>query len=137
MPVPLTLALTQQSAAAAVGGGITVTLQQPAATSTAMANGVAATVAVTVPQAVAQQAEGFNFPLPAAVQQAVRQAVSDSGRAATATGPSGDPLPAWLRFDAESLRFLATRLPAGALPYRALLRFGDQSVLVVVSETES
>ena len=132
-PVPLTLALAQQSAVGAVSGGITVTLQQEAPGLTDSDAAVAATIAVAVPQAIAQQAQGFNFPLPGAIQQAVQQAMAN-GNPVIASGSEGEPLPGWLRFDAETLRFIASNVPAGALPYQARLRFGAESALIVVTE---
>ena len=132
-PTPINLALGLQAAASAVSGGITVTLQAAAQNA---ATGPAATIAVVVPHAIAQQAQGFNFPLPDAVRQRVQQALA-AGSPVLASGAEGEPLPGWLRFDPESLRFIATNVPAGALPYQARLSFGGQDVRVVVSEDGS
>ncbi|HEY0957333.1 MAG TPA: YDG domain-containing protein, partial [Roseateles sp.] len=128
-PPAAVAALPLQALAQSVGGGITVTLHQPAAGGGAAP---AATVAVTVPRDIASQAQGFNFPLP----EAVSQRIADSGQPLRVTGADGEPLPGWLRYDESQRRFVARAVPSGGLPFQALLSFGDERVLVVVAEAD-
>nr|WP_315209788.1 YDG domain-containing protein [uncultured Albidiferax sp.] len=53
---------------------------------------------------------------------------------ATATLPNGQPLPAWLRFDPQSLAFTAQAVPASAMPLTALVRSNNYQVEVEMSE---
>lgn len=52
----------------------------------------------------------------------------------TATLPNGQPLPAWLRFDPQSLAFTARAVPASAMPLTALVRSNNYQVEVEMSE---
>jgi hypothetical protein len=48
--------------------------------------------------------------------------------------PDGAALPAWLKFDAQSLRFEASAVPDGAFPMQVVMTVGQQRVVVVISE---
>jgi hypothetical protein len=48
--------------------------------------------------------------------------------------PDGGALPAWLKFDAQSLRFEASAVPDGAFPMQVVMTVGQQRVVVVISE---
>nr|WP_315186791.1 YDG domain-containing protein [uncultured Albidiferax sp.] len=53
---------------------------------------------------------------------------------ATAALPNGQPLPAWLRFDPQSLAFTAQAVPTNALPLTTLVRSNNYRVEVEISE---
>jgi hypothetical protein len=76
----------------------------------------------SVPRLLAAS-QGFSFTLP----YSLRSAIKASGGKATVTQADGRPLPAWLRFDAEGLQMVASKVPAGGLPIRLAVNFGNQT----------
>jgi hypothetical protein len=95
----------------------------PSATSSLMA-------AVSLPKGTAVIGAGFSFELPDTVKATVQQ----SNQQAQASLPDGGALPAWLKFDAQSLRFEASAVPDGAFPMQVVMTVGQQRVVVVISE---
>jgi hypothetical protein len=95
----------------------------PSATSSLMA-------AVSLPKGTAVIGAGFSFELPDTVKATVQQ----SNQQAQASLPDGAALPAWLKFDAQSLRFEASAVPDGAFPMQVVMTVGQQRVVVVISE---
>ncbi len=87
------------------------------------------TVNVAVPKEVVSAGQGFVFDLPQSVK-----ALAQPGNSLQVSLSNGDGLPAWLQFSAESMRFEAQNLPAGALPLEVMLMIGVERVLVVISQ---
>ena len=75
---------------------------------------------------------GFSFELP----ETVRALAQKEGQIAQpqALLPTGAPLPSWLKFDPERLRFDASAVPDGAFPLQVVINVVGQRVVVVISE---
>lgn len=86
-------------------GAITVDLVQQASTA------ISGVVIMAVPKEVLTREGGFTFKLPE--QMVEGQAPGATIAAALADGM---PLPAWLRFNADTRTFVASAVPEGALP---------------------
>lgn len=50
------------------------------------------------------------------------------------TQADGRPLPDWLKFDQQSLRFEANAVPSSALPMQLSVNIAGQRLTVVISE---
>ena len=50
--------------------------------------------------------------------------------------PTGEPLPAWLRFDENTRSFIATGAPADALPIQVRISAGRRSIVLTISEAQ-
>lgn len=86
-------------------------------------------VVVTVPEKLLEKQSHVLIPLPASVTNVI------GTKSVTVTGVKGGKLPKWLRYDAATHSFVATSTGASALPYRALVRAGGQSWVVLVTES--
>jgi hypothetical protein len=86
-------------------------------------------VAVSLPKGTATVGTGFSFELPESVRS-----LTEQGGAVQVSLPDGSPLPNWLKFDEQSMRFEAAAVPSGAFPLEVVTQFGGMRVLVVVSE---
>ena len=86
-------------------------------------------VAVSLPKGTATVGTGFSFELPESVRT-----LTEQGGAVQVSLPDGSPLPNWLQFDAQGMRFEAAAVPSGAFPLQVVSQFGGMRVLVVVSE---
>ncbi|HEY8881190.1 MAG TPA: YDG domain-containing protein, partial [Roseateles sp.] len=73
---------------------------------------------VQVPRALL--GSGFGFPLPLSLRSAIRA----DGKVSVSQA-DGQPLPAWLRFDADAMRLRATAVPPGGLPLRIVFRLSN------------
>jgi hypothetical protein len=104
--------------------GISVELRN-----TPSASGLSMMFAVSLPKGMATAGSGFSFELP----ESVRTAASNSADL-SANLPNGASLPAWLKFDVQTLRFNATAVPDGAFPLQVALTIAGQRTLVVISE---
>jgi hypothetical protein len=62
----------------------------------------------------------FKFALPPAVLGTA------DGRTVRATLGNGQPLPAWLHYSPETKSFVASSVPAGALPLEVIIYVGEQ-----------
>ena len=71
--------------------------------------------------------QSFSFNLPNSVLSPVDDAI-------TATALDGSALPSWLQFVPETRLFVASAVPLGALPYRALVVVQGQRTVVLISE---
>jgi hypothetical protein len=98
-----------------------VSLVQPA---TAKVPGI---VSVSVPERMVSSGEGFSFPLPNELV-----AAATAGRVHV-TLMNGEPLPSWLRYVRGPKTFVATAMPAGALPMDVMARIGAQSWTVRIT----
>lgn len=94
--------------------------------------GVNTMAAVSLPKGTATAGAGFSFELP----ESVRALAQQEGPAATpqASLPTGAPLPNWLKFDPQRLRFDASAVPDGAFPLQVVMTVSGQRVVVVISE---
>ena len=50
------------------------------------------------------------------------------------TTQSGGPLPAWIRFDANTRTFVASAVPDGGLPIQVVVTVNGQTSTIVISE---
>lgn len=85
--------------------------------------------AVSLPKGMATAGAGFSFELPESVRSMAQQSTQ-----VQASLPGGAPLPSWMKFDAERLRFDAAAVPDGAFPMQVVMTVGQERVLVVISE---
>jgi hypothetical protein len=85
-------------------------------------------VIVTIPHDLVAAGRSFRFDLPNQVM------TSDDAAGATATLASGDPLPAWLRFDAPSRSLSATAVSGDELPVEVLIRVNGRQIRVRIVE---
>ncbi|MEO6015844.1 MAG: YDG domain-containing protein, partial [Polaromonas sp.] len=92
--------------------------------------GVAGIVHVVVSADVMDANAGFRFELPASL---ATFSVS-SGLPVVATTLSGQPMPEWLRYDAQSGTFIATAVPADGLPLQLRVGVGSRSVVLTISQ---
>jgi filamentous hemagglutinin family protein len=110
------------AAEAQAEGLITVSLVQSA---TSQHPGL---VVVSVPESVVASGAGFHFALPAEIREAAQ-----TGEV-RATLKNGKRLPAWLRYVPNTQTFVASAVPAGALPLEMLVRNRAMSWTVEVTE---
>jgi hypothetical protein len=119
---------SSSSGAAPVGdtsGQIIVSLVRPATLQ------LPGAVSVLVPEAIVSGGSGFSFPLPKALVEA-----TGSGKLQVSL-KNGKRLPSWLRYASGTKTFIATAVPANALPIGVVLRMGGQSWSMVVTEKSS
>ena len=90
---------------------------------------VAGVITVAVPKDLATAGSGFSFPLPAQVAETATANVPI--RVTTITG---EQLPGWLRYVAETMTFVASAVPDGAFPFQVVVSIGGQQTTVVISE---
>jgi hypothetical protein len=117
---------TSSTTATAGGGnsaGVSIDVDRAPATQAVMM------AAVSLPKGTSTAGAGFSFELPETVRS-----LAQAGSIAKATQLDGTSLPAWLRFNAESLRFEAAAVPDGAFPLQVVVLISGQRVLVVISE---
>jgi filamentous hemagglutinin family protein len=97
---------------------------------TVPSNDVAGLVAVDVPPGMTST--GFSFALP---EEVTHDLPADTR--ITAAREDGGRLPAWLTWDAKRQRFVATRIPAHALPSRVAVTIGARRVTVAIMLAEN
>lgn len=95
-------------------------MQEPSAQSSGLIN-------VAVPKETMARANGFSFPVP-------EQVHTGAGTAPNIRLSSGDPLPSWLRFNAQTKTFVATFVPAGGLPVHVVVAADGAESTIVISE---
>lgn len=128
-------AQSSQASGAGSGGGASAsggTASEPAVAVSLMVPAKAplqGLVVVSVPQELLQNQDRVLIPVPASVVEAI------GARAVTVTGMKGGKLPKWLRYEPTTHSFVASSAAASALPYRALVRAGGESWVVLVTET--
>jgi trimeric autotransporter adhesin len=108
------------------GAGIRVELREVPSSS-----GMSEMVVVTLPKGMSTSGTGFSFEWPESVRS---QAANNPNVRASLTDDS--PLPAWLKFDAQTWRFEASAVPANALPLSLSLTFGTQRIGGMISERD-
>jgi hypothetical protein len=82
-------------------------------------------ITVTLTKAIALA--GFSFDLP---RELIEEASTD--QSISVSQMNGMPLPAWIHFVPERMRFEARSVPAGALPLKVLITIGGNSTVVVI-----
>lgn len=82
-----------------------------------------------MPKGTSTAGAGFFFDLPENVKTE-----AGSGATAQALMADGKPLPAWLKFDSEKMRFEASAVPDTAFPIDIKLNVGQRLVTVIISE---
>ena len=87
-------------------------------------------VAISVPKGTAVSGVGFTFELPESIKTAAQQ-TSEPPKALQA---DGSPLPSWLKFDPQRLRFDSEAVPDSAFPMQIVMVVGQDRVIVVISE---
>jgi hypothetical protein len=115
---------SSEGASGATGGsGISVSLIRP---TTVEQSGI---VSVLIPKDMAAAGSGFSFPLPA-------QVANTAGKNAviSVSTVSGQPLPGWLKFNPETMTFVASAVPDGAFPMQVVVTIGGRSTTIVISE---
>ena len=90
-------------------------------------------VAVMVPAGSATAGTGLVI----ALAQALFDGASTATVAERVTLPDQQPLPAWIRYDAETKTLSTNAVPAGAFPMVVLVTVGNQSTLVQISESQA
>ena len=90
-------------------------------------------VAVMVPAGSATAGTGLVI----ALAQALFDGASTATVAERVTLPDQQPLPAWIRYDAETKTLSTNAVPAGAFPMMVLVTVGNQSTLVQISESQA
>jgi hypothetical protein len=113
------------SADASTGDQVSVSLVRAASTD---AEGQ---VTVSVPEEVASSGNPFSFTLPASV-------TDGAGKAKIrVTLKNGKRLPSWLKYIPATRTFVATAMPAGALPLDVLVKVGAKQSVVSIVERKA
>ena len=106
------------------GSVITVSLESMPNTSQ---NGI---IVVSVPRDNATSGEGFSFSLPKQLNEMAQK----TNTPAKVTMTSGEALPSWLEFDAETMSVKSGAVPTGAYPIEVSVSVGSDTFIVVISE---
>jgi hypothetical protein len=120
---------TAASASGQVSGsssGVSVsTISSP----TQQTNGL---VSVLVPSGTTTAGAGLVIALP----EAVTVNAQSADLSVSVTLPNNQPLPAWIRYDAETKTLVTDAVPASAFPLSIVVTVGGQSTLIQVSESQ-
>jgi hypothetical protein len=92
---------------------------------TPVATGV---ILVEVPADLVQAEAGFSFALP----RELAELANATRSVPQVTLADGSPLPTWLRYRASDKRFVATKVPSGALPLQAKVKIGTTITMVMI-----
>ena len=87
-------------------------------------------ISVSVPEELSRLGSSFRFQLP----ETIRSLALD-GDVPVVSLVNGATIPSWLVFDASTMTFAATDVPAGGLPISVAVVIGDHRIIVVVSES--
>ena len=79
---------------------------------------------------MATAGSGFSFPLPAQVANSV----AGGNSTISVTTASGQPLPAWLKFNPETKTFVASAVPDGSFPMQVVVTVNGVRSTIVISE---
>ena len=107
--------------------GVSVSSVQPA---TQQVTGL---VAVQVPSGSSTAGTGLVI----ALAQALFEGAPSNIASERVTLPDQQPLPTWIRYDAETKTLSTNAVPAGAFPMTVLVTVGNQSTLVQISESQA
>jgi hypothetical protein len=106
-------------------GGISISLVK------APSLGQMGMITVSLPKEMAAAGSSFSFLLPA---QVADQLAANAKIKVTTT--SGQPLPSWLKFNAETKTFVASAVPDGVFPMQVIVTVNGQSSTIVISERD-
>jgi len=104
-------------------GGVSISLVK------APSVGQSGIITVSLPKEMATAGSGFSFLLPV---QITNQSAANAQIKVTTT--TGQPLPTWLKFNAETKTFVASAVPDGAFPMQVIVIVNGQRTTVVISE---
>ncbi len=90
-------------------------------------------IVVTIPKGSATSGEGLSFSLPKQLSETVQK----TNTPAKVTMASGEALPTWLEFDAETMSVKSGAVPTGAYPLEIFVSVGSDDFIVVISEKET
>ncbi|HEX3843376.1 MAG TPA: YDG domain-containing protein [Steroidobacteraceae bacterium] len=107
--------------ASTVGPEVVVSLMVPAK---APLKGL---VLASVPEKLLDQRSQIRIPLPEQVVEAI------GAGSVSVTGVKGGSLPKWLSYEPMTHTLIGSAVPAAALPYKALVRSGEQSWVVLIT----
>ena len=134
-----TLTITSNVASASSSGGASVGQAAGSSVGVSVSNVQPATqqvtglVAVMVPAGSSTAGTGVVI----ALAQALFEGAALATTAETVTLPDQQPLPAWIRYDAETKTLSTNAVPAGAFPMMVLVTVGNQATLVQISESQA
>ena len=89
-------------------------------------------MAVLVPSGTATAGTGLVIALP----EPALNAASETGAAVKVTMADNQPLPSWIRYDAETQTLSTTAVPPGGFPMSVMVTVGNQTTLVQISEMQ-
>lgn len=87
-------------------------------------------VAISDPKGTAVSGVGFSFELP----ESIKTAAQEIAQPPKALQADVSPLPSWLKFDPQRLRFDSEAVPDSAFPMQIVMVVGQEHVIVVISE---
>jgi len=112
--------------AATSSSGVSVsTINSP----TQQTNGL---VSVLIPSGGATAGSGLRIALP----EAVTLNAQSADLTVSVSLPNNQPLPSWIRYDAQSKTLVTDAVPASAFPLSIMVTVGGQSTLIQVSESQ-
>ncbi|MGK5028545.1 YDG domain-containing protein [Janthinobacterium sp. MDT1-19] len=103
---------------------ITVSLVRPSS------DGQPGMVSVSIPKDMVSKGDGFSFALPAPLTAAL----SDTRASVRISRTDDAPLPAWLRYVAQTHSFDVSAAPAGALPFEVKIMVNGKRWILVLAE---
>jgi hypothetical protein len=89
-------------------------------------------VSVLVPSGTTTSGSGLVIALP----EAVTLSAQSADLTVSVSLPNNQPLPAWIRYDAQTKTLVADAVPASAFPLSIVVTVGGQSTLIQVSESQ-
>jgi hypothetical protein len=69
-----------------------------------------------------------------ALPEAVTQAVQSTDQPVSVSLTNNQPLPTWIRYDAQNKTLVVNAVPASAFPLSIVMTIGGQNTLIQVSE---
>jgi len=87
-------------------------------------------VQVVVPKGTATSGTGFAFAVPEELQKDI------GAYGLQATRMDGTSLPAWLQWDANTMRFISSAVPDGAFPMQVSVSIGTKRAVVLITERQ-
>jgi len=103
---------------------ITVSLVRP------LSDGQPGMVSVSIPKEMVSKGDAFSFALPAPLTAAL----SDTRASVRISRTDDAPLPAWLRYVAQTHSFDVSAAPAGALPFEVKIMINGKRWILVLAE---
>jgi hypothetical protein len=89
-------------------------------------------VSVLIPSGGATAGSGLRIALP----EAVTLNAQSADLTVSVSLPNNQPLPSWIRYDAQIKTLVTDAVPASAFPLSIMVTVGGQSTLIQVSESQ-